>query len=47
MWGVCRSQAAFGVGGGEFLLSLKSKESRDVLSQHSEERKNFFSKMRQ
>lgn len=47
MWGVCRSWAAFGVGGGEFLLSLKSKESRDVLSQHSEERKNFFSKMRQ
>lgn len=49
MWGVggCRSWAALGVGGGEFPLSLKSKESRDVLTQHSEKRKNFFSKMKQ
>ena len=37
MWRVCRSWAAFRVGGGEFPLSLKSKESRDVLTQHSEE----------
>lgn len=35
---MCRSWASFRVGGGEFPWSLKSEESGDVLTQHTEER---------